>query len=141
MKRIKVIFTVILAVLFAIPVLAQEKDDEEPIFFNVEEMPEYPGGEKAMQKYIADNVQYSKTAKEKGIQGKVFVSFIVSKNGNIKNAKVVRCVDPLIDQEALRVINSMPAWTPGKQSGKMVDVQCTLPINFALDSDEQPQKN
>lgn len=119
----------------------EDTDTEEMIFYVVEEMPEFPGGEKAMQKYIADNIQYPKTAREKGIQGKVFITFTVSEEGDIKNAKVIRSVDPLIDKEALCVINSMPSWTPGKQRGKKVDVQFTLPINFALNDESQPQKN
>lgn len=116
-------------------------ETEKVIFRMVEEMPEFPGGEKTMRKYIADNVQYPETAKEKGIEGKVFVTFTVSKNGNIKNAKVVRSIDSLIDKEALRVIKSMPDWTPGKQRGKKVDVEFTLPINFSLGDKKELQKN
>ncbi len=136
MKRIELIFTVILTVLIALQVGAQEKTEEDPVFYIVEEMPEYPGGEDAMKKFISENVKYPEEAQKKKIEGKVFVSFIVSENGKVKNAKVARSIDPLIDKEALRVINSMPEWTPGKQRGKKVNVQFTLPINFSLGEEQ-----
>lgn len=141
MKIIELIFVVIFAISFSSHIRAQENLNDENIFFEVEEMPEFPGGKKALQKFISDNVNYPETAKQEGTEGKVFVSFVVSKNGKVKNAKVIRSIDPLIDKEALRVINSMPEWTPGKQRGKKVDVQFTLPINFSLGDKKQPQKN
>jgi protein TonB len=98
----------------------------------VEDMPEFPGGELELRKFIANNIEYPKAAQENGIQGKVYVTFVVDKNGEIANAKIARGVDPTLDQEALRVVNSLPKWIPGKQRGQKVNVSYTVPINFAL---------
>lgn len=113
-------------------IMESAEDEEMMVFQVVEEMPEFPGGKIAMQKFITDNVKYPESAKKEGVTGKVYVSFVVSKDGEVKDAKVVRGVNSALDEEALRVIKSMPDWTPGKQRGKKVDVQFTLPINFAL---------
>lgn len=105
------------------------KDD---VFFIVEEMPEFPGGDLAMRNFIAQSVKYPVSAQEKKIQGKVFVNFIVDRDGSIGDAKIVRSVDPALDSEALRVVNSLPKWKPGKQKGVAVRVSYTVPINFVL---------
>jgi TonB family protein len=105
---------------------------EEQIFFMVEEMPEYPGGEMALRQYIANNVDYPDDAQKGGIQGKVYVSFVVSKDGSVADAKIARGVNPSLDEEALRVVNSLPKWIPGKQKGEYVNVSYTVPINFVL---------
>lgn len=111
------------------------------VFVMVEDMPEFPGGEEALRKFIAENVKYPIIAAEQGIQGKVFVMFVISETGDVEDAKVVRGVDPSLDQEALRVINSMSAWKPGRQRGKAVKVQYTVPINFQLnDNKPKPKK-
>jgi TonB family protein len=107
-------------------------DTEEQIFFIVENMPEFPGGEPELRKFIANNIEYPATAQEKGIQGRVYVTFVVDKNGEVANARIARGVDPSLDKEALRVVNSLPKWTPGKQRGEAVNVSYTVPINFAL---------
>lgn len=107
-------------------------DTNEEIFFIVEEMPEFPGGELALRQYIANNIKYPVEAQEKGIQGRVYVTFVVDKEGNTANARIARGVDPLLDMEALRVVNSLPAWIPGEQRDKPVNVSYTVPINFAL---------
>jgi protein TonB len=112
--------------------IAQEPEEEE-VFFIVEQMPEFPGGEKALREYIAKHVKYPTLAQENGIQGKVYVTFIVDKNGNVTNATIARGVDTALDKEALRVINSLPKWTPGKQRGQPVNVSYTVPISFLLD--------
>lgn len=108
-------------------------DKDEQVFFVVEDMPEYPGGEMALRKYIANNIDYPDIAQENGISGKVYVTFVVSKDGSIANAKIARGVDPSLDREALRVVNSLPKWEPGKQRGENVNVSYTVPINFALE--------
>lgn len=112
----------------------EEKDEieESQIFFIVEEMPEFPGGENALRLYIAKSIKYPVIAQENGIQGKVYVSFVVDKDGGISDAKIVRNVDSSLDKEALRVINSLPKWKPGKQRGKPVRVAYTVPISFVL---------
>ncbi len=104
----------------------------EEIFFIVEEMPEFPGGEQALRKYIANAIKYPAVAQGNGIQGKVYVTFVVSKDGSVANAKIARGVDPSLDQEALRVVNALPKWKPGMQKGKAVSVSYTVPINFVL---------
>jgi TonB family protein len=105
---------------------------KDQVFNVVEEMPEFPGGESALRKYIGSVVDYPASAKEKGIQGKVYISFVVSSDGTVKDARVVRGVDPALDKEALRVVNSLPRWFPGKQKGLPVSVAYTVPINFVL---------
>lgn len=104
----------------------------DEIFFIVEEMPEFPGGEMALRQYIASAIKYPEIAQEKGIQGKVYVTFVVGKDGSVVNCSIARGVDPSLDKEALRVVNALPKWKPGKQRGKEVNVSYTVPINFVL---------
>ena len=108
-----------------------EEDDEE-IFMVVENMPEFPGGDLGLMKYIQKNVKYPPIAKEYNITGKVYISFVVDKSGSVTNVKVVRGVDKNLDAEAVRVIKSLPKYKPGKQRGKAVKVMFTVPINFTL---------
>jgi TonB family protein len=110
------------------------------VFVVVEDMPEFPGGEEALRKWIAENVKYPKAAAEKGIKGKVYITFVVEADGSISRAKIARGVDPLLNEEALRVVNGLPIWKPGKQKGKAVPVSYTIPINFALDCGEKGKK-
>lgn len=102
------------------------------VYLEVEVMPEFEGGFKAVKKFIASEVKYPKDAKENGIEGRVFVEFCVDVNGEVCDAKVARGVNDLLDAEALRVVSSLPNWIPGKDNGKKVKVQYTIPINFAL---------
>jgi protein TonB len=111
--------------------IAQEPAEEE-VFLIVEQMPEFPGGEAALRQYIAKNIKYPVTAQEMGIQGKVYVTFVVDSGGNVTKASIARGIDSALDKEALRVINTLPKWTPGKQRGKPVSVSYTVPINFTL---------
>lgn len=110
----------------------EEKTDEQQVFFIVEDIPEFPGGDLALRKYIANAIKYPVIAQENGIQGKVYVNFVVNTDGSVTDAKIARGVDPSLDKEALRVINSLPKWKPGKQRGKPVRVSFTVPINFVL---------
>lgn len=107
--------------------------EEGEIFQVVEEQPMFPGGMQEMMKFLQQNIKYPKEAQEQGKQGRVIVQFVVNKDGSISNDSVVRSVDPLLDAEALRVVCSMPNWTPGKQRGKEVRVRFTLPVSFRLD--------
>lgn len=107
-------------------------DENEQIFVIVEEMPDFPGGDMELRKFIANNVKYPEDAQKNGIQGKVYVTFVVAKDGYVKNAKIARGVAPSLDEEALRVVNSLPMWKPGKQRGEYVNVAYTVPINFVL---------
>jgi TonB family protein len=104
----------------------------EPVFTVVEAMPTYPGGEEAMIKYLAENIKYPEEAKKNGIQGTVFITYVVETNGSVTNVKVLRGIDIKCDEEAVRVVSSMPKWNPGKQKGVPVRVQFNLPINFKL---------
>jgi len=108
-------------------------EDNDSLFIMVEEMPKFPGGEAALRQWINNQLKYPLAAVEKGIQGKVYVQFIVDKDGKTSGAKVIQGVDPSLDQEALRVINRLPLWNPGKQRGTPVKVAYTVPINFVLD--------
>ena len=112
----------------------------EDVFFVVEKMPEFPGGDEALRQFITNNISYPELAKDSDIQGKVYVTFVVSKDGSVANAKIARGVDPLLDREALRVVNSLPSWTPGYQNEKPVNVSYTVPINFVLDGDDKENK-
>lgn len=105
---------------------------EDEIFAVVEEMPSFPGGDAALMSYISKNIKYPSIATENGIQGRVICTFVINRDGKVTNAEVIRSVDPSLDKEALRVINNMPAWKPGKQRGKPVRVKYTLPIVFRL---------
>jgi TonB family protein len=106
----------------------------EEVFIIVEDMPAFRGGDAGeFRKYIEQNLIYPEMAAKKGIQGKVFVQFTVNKKGQVVDVKVVRSVHPLLDAEAIRVIKSSPTWSPGKQRGKLVNVQFTSPIVFGLD--------
>ncbi len=109
-----------------------EEEDEQQVFVIVEDMPEFPGGDIELQKWIARAVKYPVIAQENGITGRVYVGFVVNKVGAIENVKIMRGVDPSLDKEAVRVINKMPKWKPGKQRGKAVKVSYTVPINFQL---------
>jgi protein TonB len=111
---------------------AEEEEEEAQVFYIVEDMPEFPGGDLALRKYIANSIKYPVIAQENGIQGKVYVTFVVGKTGKVTNASIARGVDSSIDKEALRVVNSLPPWKPGKQRGKPVNVSYTVPINFVL---------
>ena len=108
-----------------------EEDDEE-FFMVVENMPEFPGGDLGLMKFIQKNVRYPAIAKEYNITGKVYISFIVDKQGGVTNVKIVRGVDKNLDAEALRVVSLLPKYKPGKQRGKAVRVMFTIPINFTL---------
>jgi protein TonB len=104
----------------------------EEIFVVVEEQPEFPGGNAAMMKFLSDNIKYPVIAQENGIQGRVITNFVVERDGSITDVQVVRGVDPSLDKEAVRVIQSMPKWKPGKQRGSPVRVRFTLPVVFRL---------
>ena len=104
----------------------------EEIFDIVEEMPEFIGGIEKLYEYLGNNINYPEQAKDFSIQGKVFVQFVVWKDGTIRDVKVVKGAHKLLDKEALRVIIKMPVWKPGKQRGKNVNARFTLPIKFRI---------
>jgi len=112
--------------------IAKEEEEEDVVFVIVEDKPQFPGGDQAMMKWLAENIKYPVIAQENGMQGRVICQFVVNKDGSIVDIDVVRSVDPSLDKEAIRVIKSMPKWKPGKQRGKPVRVKFTLPVVFRL---------
>jgi protein TonB len=123
----------VLAILFTINTTAMaqnKKTSNDKVFEKVEDMPEFPGGEQAMMDFVSKNVVYPKEAQEKGISGRVMVSFIVEKDGSVNEVKIVRGIGGGCDEEAVRVVKSMPKWKPGKMKGKPVRVSYMMPIIF-----------
>ena len=110
--------------------LAQKGTDH--VYQVVDEMPQFPGGNRAMMAYIGQNIKYPAEAVAKGIEGRVLVQFVVNKEGDLQDIKVMKSIDSLLDQEAIRVISSMPKWTPGKLKGEAVNIQYVLPIQFNI---------
>ena len=104
----------------------------EPIFQSVEQMPQFPGGEAALMKYLASHINYPPMAAENNIQGRVVVQFVVDKTGRVGEVKLARSVDKDLDNEAVRVCKSLPKFTPGRQNGQPVSVWYTLPVTFKL---------
>lgn len=121
-----------LVLLFSFMTSTAQTKKNNMVYDVVEVMPQYPGGQIAMLKYIMQNIKYPKQIMEEGIQGRVTVSFIVEKDGRVSNVRLLRSVQPSLDKEAIRVVKSMPKWTPGKQNGKPVRVRFNLPVMFKL---------
>ena len=113
-------------------VVVEEEVSEQHIFEIVEDQAEFPGGMAALTAFLNANIKYPPIAQENGLSGRVTVQFVINQDGSIVDAEVIRGVDPSLDREALRVVNSMPKWTPGKQRGKPVRVRYTLPVQFRL---------
>ena len=112
--------------------ISKKDSTNERIYTSVDIDAEFPGGDGEFYKYLAKNIKYPKKERRKNIQGRVFVTFVVTEVGEIKDAKVLRGVSKAIDEEALRVINSMPLWKPGTQDGRAVKVSYNVPFNFTL---------
>jgi len=119
-----------------LPVMTEEEPEveEEQVFIVVEEMPSFPGGETARLEFLARNLVYPALAREAGIEGTVFITFVVQKDGTVGEVRVLRGIGGGCDQEAMRVVRSMPAWHPGRQRGMPVKVQFNMPIRFELNS-------
>ncbi len=105
---------------------------EEEVFDMVEQAPQFPGGPAELMAWLGKNIRYPVIAQENGIQGRVICQFVVGSDGSVRDVKVMRGVDPSLDKEAIRVIQSMPKWIPGRQNGKAVSVRYTLPVTFKL---------
>ena len=134
----KLLFFLILG--FTTLTTARAQNTDTPcgkVFHVVEQMPQFPGGQAAMMKFIADSLRYPSVACENRIEGRVVVQFVVDCEGNILNPLVVWSVDPLLDREAIRLVKLMPKWIPGRQNGKPVNVTCLIPIRFKL-HEEKP---
>ena len=117
---------------YVAPEVVEEEVVEQEIFQIVEEMPSFPGGEAKLMEYVAKNIKYPQIARETGIQGRVFVGFVVEPDGSISNVKLLRGIGGGCDEEAMRVIKSLPKWKPGKQRGKAVRVSYQIPVFFKL---------
>ena len=113
-----------------------ENSDMVDVYAIVEQMPEFPGGEAELIHYISKNIHYPQEAKEKGIQGRVFIGFVIEKDGSVSNVRNLRGVDSELDAEAMRVVESMPKWKPGMHNGEFVRVSYQIPIHFKLEEDQ-----
>jgi TonB family protein len=120
--------------------LEEQAKEEAKLFDVVERMPEFPGGQAALLKWISDHIKYPAVAEENGIQGRVVCTFIVERDGSITNIQVVRSVDSSLDKEAIRVLKMMPRWNPGNQNGSLVRVKYTVPVTFRLQDDTVKKK-
>ena len=136
MKKIVFLLSVLFLSLAAQAQSVENADSvavEETVYQSVEEQPEFPGGMKALMKYLADNVKYPRVSRDNKSQGRSTVRFTVNADGSISDAEIVRSTgDMYLDREALRVISEMPKWKPGKQNGKPVRVKFVLPVGFRL---------
>lgn len=132
--------TVSNAMVTATDVSSKSREMDEQVFTVVEKMPSFPGGDAELLKYIATNIKYPKESQDNGEQGRVICSFIVGRDGSVNNPEVLRGVTPLLNEEAVRVINTMPRWNPGMQRGKAVAVKYTVPITFRLKSPVEEAK-
>ena len=119
------------------PIPSQRSKTDEETFQIVEKMPEFPGGEKALLNFISENIVYPQSAKDKNISGRVFLSFVIDKDGSVTDVKVMRGIDKECDAEAMRVVKAMPKWKPGMDDGKPVKVSYMLPVNFKLTDGEK----
>ena len=108
------------------------KEEETKVFDVVEQMPEFPGGQAALLKWIGDNIKYPAIAEENGILGRVVCTFVVERDGSVTDVQVARSIDPSLDKEAVRVLKKMPKWIPGRQNGSAVRVKYTVPVTFKL---------
>ena len=113
-------------------IVEEKKPEPEQVFTAVEQMPQFPGGDAALMKYLSSNINYPTVAAENGVQGRVVVQFVVTKNGSVGEVKVIRSVDRDLDKEAIRLCKSLPKFVPGKMNGQAVNVWYTLPITFKL---------
>ena len=139
------LFGLFLVLLVCLPSFAQqkpvEKVDSDGVYLMPDQLPEFPGGIQAMMKFLSTNIKYPVEAQKKGISGRVIVQFVIMEDGTLDQAKVIRGVDPLLDEEALRVVKSMPKWKPGMDRGEAVKVRFTAPIMFNLSRKATPRPN
>ena len=139
------LFGLFLVLLVCLPSFAQqkpvEKVDSDGVYLMPDQMPEFPGGMQAMMKFLTTNIKYPVEAQKKGVSGRVIVQFVIMEDGTLDQAKVIRGVDPLLDEEALRVVKSMPKWKPGMDRGEAVKVRFTAPIMFNLSRKDTPRPN
>ena len=138
----RILFT-ICCLLFALQQSRAQNNNDIPkeVFTYVEQMPEFPGGEQALYKFLSDNIVYPIAAKEQGLEGKVYIKFIVSETGEIMNPASMKPSPKMLEDEAIRVIKAMPKWRPGKQNGRAVNVFFQLPVTFRLGENNYLKKD
>ncbi len=133
MKTLIILITTIFLSSFSASNLYSQENSDQKTYDKVEVKPEYPGGMKALGQFFSENIKYPEAAKKKGISGKVYISFVIDKKGNITKAELKKGIGHGCDEEALRIVNLMPNWAPGKNKGKAVKVSMVLPVEFKLD--------
>jgi len=114
--------------------ITPQDDNDNRVYQLVDQMPVFNGGNKALKKWIVNNLVYPQVAMKNGIQGRVIVTFVIERDGSVSDVKMLRSVDPSLDKEAIRLVKSMPKWIPGKKDGASVRTQYTLPVMFRLTS-------
>lgn len=131
----KLILLVVVALFCSTSVMAQTEVEDDAIFVVAENAPEFPGGSDSLYTYIARNIKYPETAKKEKIEGRVFVTFVIEKDGQVSSAKILRDIGGGCGEEAIRVVKNMPKWKPGTQRGNPVRFQFNLPVSFLLGKD------
>ena len=136
----KLLFFLVALMVASVSVAQNQENPEKRVFDVVETMPEFPGGSAGLMKWLSDNVKYPAKAEESGIQGRVVCTFVIERDGSVTDVRVARSIDPLLDNEAVRVLSKMPKWNPGTQGGKPVRVKYTVPVTFRLAGDTPKKK-
>ena len=136
----KLLFFLVALMVASVSVAQNQENPEKRVFDVVEKMPEFPGGSAGLMKWLSDNVKYPAKAEESGIQGRVVCTFVIERDGSVTDVRVARSIDPLLDNEAVRVLSKMPKWNPGTQGGKPVRVKYTVPVTFRLAGDTPKKK-
>jgi protein TonB len=136
----KLILLAAVALFCGTSAMAQTDEVDDAVFVVVEKSPEFPGGDDSLYAFIGRNIKYPEAAKKNKIEGRVFVTFVIEKDGQVSNAKILRDIGGGCGEEALRVVNSMPKWKPGTQRGNPVRVQFNLPIMFQLQKQTSDSK-
>ena len=136
---IKVLFFIALLFSFNNELCAQA-ENEDSVYIIIEESPKFIGGEKARIEFLVNNMTYPETARENGIQGTVYITFVIEIDGSVSNVKILRGIGSGCDEEVIRVIKLMPKWEPGKQRGKAVRVQFNMPVKFTLPMEDENEK-
>lgn len=136
----KLILLVAVAIFCGTSAMAQSVVEDDEIFVVVENSPEFPGGNDSLYAYIGRNIKYPESAKKEKIQGRVFVTFVIEKDGQVSSAKILRDIGGGCGEEAIRVVKNMPKWKPGTQRGNPVRVQFNLPIMFQLEKSTSESK-
>lgn len=136
----KLILLVAVAIFCGTSAMAQTDEVDDAVFVVVEKSPEFPGGDDSLYAFIGRNIKYPEAAKKNKIEGRVFVTFVIEKDGQVSNAKILRDIGGGCGEEAIRVVKNMPKWKPGTQRGNPVRVQFNLPIMFQLEKSTSESK-